>query len=321
VIGRYVLGVAAALGAGAAYNAGQLAQKIAVNRLPEPAGPARGLRSSLFARLLGSRLWLAGLAVVLLAGTPLNVVAALWLGPAILPGLMSLGLVVLAVGAVVVAGEQLGAGDIAGIALVMAGIVLVGTSRLRIDVSEAGLHAPATLARLAAFTLCTASLGTVLLAAASRTRGARGPLRALAAGLFYAPSNLWLAELMNALDHWLAGGPIREGLGLAAAALGIIVASSLLGTVVIQHAYRVGNASRVVPIQMVPQQVVPILAFLLVFQSPAPSAWALPLAAGGVSLILGGAGLLAGRHASQPPVDPLAVRGYPHRIQERRRKE
>jgi hypothetical protein len=295
VIGRYALGVAAALGAGAAYNAGQLVQKIAVNRLPEPGNAGGGLRSSLFVRLLASRLWLAGFAVVFFAGTPLNVVAALWLGPAILPGLMSLGLVVLAVGAVTVAGEHLGAGDVAGIALVMTGIALIGASQLRIDVGAAGLRAPSLLARLAVFTLCTATLGTVLLAIAARTHGARGPLRALAAGLYYAPSNLWLAEVMNALDRWLAGGPIREGLGLAAVALGVIVVASIMGTVVIQHAYRVGDASRLVPIQMVPQQVVPILAFLLVFRGLAPSAWAFPLAVGGAAFIMGGASLLAGR--------------------------
>jgi hypothetical protein len=263
VIGSYAAGVASALAAGAAYNVGQLAQKVAVNRLGADfrgaCAPAALSSSPRLAPLAG------GFAVVLFAGTPLNVVAALWLGPPSC-GLMSLGLVVLAVrsgdrgrrAARSRRHRRHRAGD--------------GRHRprrrepLRIDVSEAGLHA-GDLARLAAFTLCTASLGTVLLAAAGRTRGARGPLRALAAGLFYAPSNLWLAELMNALDHWLAGGPIREGLDLAAAALGIIVASSILGTVVIQHAYRVGNASRVVPIQMVPQQVVPILAFLLVFRA------------------------------------------------------
>ncbi|OHD71201.1 MAG: hypothetical protein A2177_04375 [Spirochaetes bacterium RBG_13_68_11] len=211
---------------------------------------------------------------------------------------MSLGLVVLAIGAVTVAGEQLGAADVAGIALVIVGIVLIGLSRLRVDVASADIHQPALVTRLAIFTLCSSALGAVLLAAPAKAHGARGPLRAIAAGLFYTPSNLWLAEVMNALDHWLAGGPVREGLGLAAAALGIIAVSSALGTIVIQHAYQVGNASRVVPIQMVPQQIVPILAFLLVFRSPAPSSWALPLAAGGAALILGGAGLLAGRQAT-----------------------
>ena len=298
MIGRYALGVAAALGAGAAYNAGQLAQKIAVDRLPEQAPGAGRLRSSLFARLLRSPVWLAGSALVVFLGTPFNVVAALWLGPAVLPGLMSLGLVVLAVGAVTVAGEKLGAADVAGIALVMAGILLIGLSRLRVDVASASMHETALLARLALFTLSTASLAAALLAAAARTRGARGPLRGLAAGLFYASSNLWLAVDMNALDHWLAGGPLREGLGLAAIALAAILASSLMGVVVTQHAYRVGNASRIVPIQMVPQQIVPILAFLLVFRSPVPSTWALPLAAGGAALILAGAGLLASRQAA-----------------------
>jgi drug/metabolite transporter (DMT)-like permease len=295
VIGSYALGVGAALVAGAAYNAGQIAQKIAVNRLPPPAPGSGRLRSSLFVRLLASPIWLVGFAVVALVGTPLNLVAALWLGPAILPGLMSLGLVVLAIGAVTVAGEKLGAADLTGIALVMAGILLIGLSRLRVDVASEGMHETALVARLAGFTLCSTALAIALLAVAARAHGARGPLRAVAAGLFFSGSNLWLAVVMNALNHWLAGGPIRDGFGLAAIALAIICAASLVGVIVTQHAYRVGNASRVVPIQLVPQQIVPILAFLLVFRCPAPFASALPLAVAGAALVLSGAGLLSGR--------------------------
>jgi hypothetical protein len=309
VIGSYALGVAAALGAGAAYNVGMLAQKIAVGRLPAADGIAGRLGSSLFVRLLRSPLWLAGIAAVIVVGVPLNAVAAFWLGPAILPGLMSLGLVVLTVGAVTVAGERLGAADVAGIALVMGGIALVGSSRLRIDVGAAGLHTPAMIVRLAVATLCTASLAAVLLLVALKTRGGRGPLRALAAGLLYAPSNLWLAVIMHGLGHWLAGAPIHEGLALAVAVLGVMGASSLSATVVIQYAYRDGNASRVVPIQMVPQQIVPILAFLLVFREMPPSDAALPLAAGGAALILLGAGLLAGRQATTGMSEPRRARG------------
>ncbi len=127
MIGRYAAGVAAALAAGAAYNVGQLAQKIAVNRLPAERARAG---AGFVAGLLRSPLWLVGFGVVFLVGTPLNIVAAAWLGPAILPGLMSLGLVVLTVGAVTVAGERLGAADVAGVALVMAGIALIGLSHL-----------------------------------------------------------------------------------------------------------------------------------------------------------------------------------------------
>jgi drug/metabolite transporter (DMT)-like permease len=301
VIGRYAAGVAAALAAGAAYNVGQLAQKVAVNRLgAAPVGEA-GLRSAGFvAGLLRSPLWLVGFAVVAFVGTPLNILAAAWLGPAILPGLMSLGLVVLALGAVTIVGERLGAADVAGIALVMAGIALIGLSRLAVDVSSADLHSPALLGRLAAFTAATTALGAAGLTfgAGPGARGARGPLRALASGLFFAASNLWLAEFLNAAGPWLSGIPLREGLGLAATALGVMIASSGLGIVSTQYAYKVGDASRMVPIQMVPAQVVPIAAFVLVFRGAAPSAAAIPLAAGGAALVLAGAGLLAGRHAS-----------------------
>jgi hypothetical protein len=300
VIGSYAAGVASALAAGAAYNVGQLAQKVAVNRLGAASAGVEGPRRAGFVGgLLRSPLWLVGFAVVALVGTPLNIVAAAWLGPAILPGLMSLGLVVLAVGAVSVAGERIGAADVAGIVLVMAGIALIGLSRLAVDVSSAGLRSPALLGRLAAVTAATSALGAagLVLGAGPAARGARGPLRALAAGLFFSASNLWLAEFLNAVGPWLSGAPIREGLPLAAGAMGIMLASSGLGIVSTQYAYKVGDASRMVPIQMVPAQIVPIAAFVLVFHGAAPSPAAIPLAAGGAALVLAGAGLLAGRQA------------------------
>lgn len=296
MIGRYAAGVAAAIAAGAAYSAGQLAQKIVVNRHDDAAAGRRGF----VARLLGSPLWLAGFGVVVLVGTPLNVVAAAWLGPAILPGLMSLGLVVLAVGAVTLAHERLGAVDAAGIVLVMAGIALIGLSHLDLDVAAADLRAPSLLARLALFTAGTSVLG-ILLAAAAAGRGAgggRGPLRALAAGLFFSASNLWLAEFLNVLQAWLGGAPVRGGSGLAAAAAAVMLASSGAGLVAAQFAFKAGDASRLVPIQMVPGQVVPILSYVVVFRGTAPSAAAVPLAAGGTLLVLAGAGLLAARQAA-----------------------
>jgi len=298
VIGRYAAGVAAALAAGTAYNIGQLAQKIAVNRRPPADAAERG--AGFVAGLLRSPLWLVGFGVVFLVGTPLNILAAAWLGPAILPGLMSLGLVVLTVGAVTVAGERIGPADVAGVALVMAGIALIGVSHLAVDVAAAGLRAPALLARLAAFTAGTFALGVAGLVAAAgpAARGVRGPLRALAAGLFFSGSNLWLAECLNAVGPWLAGARIGESLGLAAAAAGVVIGSCAMGIVATQYAYRVGDASRLVPIQMVPAQIAPILAFVLVFRASAPSAAAVPLAAGGAALVLVGAGLLAGRQAS-----------------------
>ncbi len=77
-----------------------------------------------------------------------------------------------------------------------------------------------------------------------------------------------------------------------------MIGSSAMGIVATQYAYRVGDASRLVPIQMVPAQIAPILAFVLVFRGAAPSAAAVPLAAGGAALVLAGAGLLAGRQAA-----------------------
>jgi hypothetical protein len=52
------------------------------------------------------------------------------LGPALIPGLMAAGLIVLVLGSIWILGEKLGAAEIAAIALLVLSITLLGLSRL-----------------------------------------------------------------------------------------------------------------------------------------------------------------------------------------------
>ena len=89
---RYILGVCAAIVAGVLFNVGTVVQKLAVMQ--------SGAESGLMKRLLRSPKWIAGLLIQMLLGSPLNLLALGLIGPAIVPGLSSVGLIVLAFGAV-----------------------------------------------------------------------------------------------------------------------------------------------------------------------------------------------------------------------------
>lgn len=134
---------------GVAHNIGVLLQKKAVNQLG--AGEER-----FFARLVRHPLWLAGFVIHMGLGSALFLLAQARLGPALIPGLMAAGLVVLVLGSIWILKERLGFAEIAGIILLVTAITMVGLSRLTIDVRQFDVLAGGFLLRAAVFTLiCT----------------------------------------------------------------------------------------------------------------------------------------------------------------------
>jgi drug/metabolite transporter (DMT)-like permease len=287
--GSYLLGVCAAIAAGVAFNLGLVIQKVAVSRVKGQVGLIR--------QLIRNRLWLTGALVQLLVGVPMNLLAQAKVGPVISPGLMATGLIVLALGAVYLAGESFGRADVAGIVLVMAAIALFGLSRLGVDMATVDLYDAGFLTRLGTFSAGVAALSLTCHLLQSRIPGWCGILRTIDAGLFLAQSNLWLAVLSGFLALWGSGqfSP-RDLLGAGTAAL-LATAGGFLGLAETQRAFQVGDASKLVPIQSMPQQILPLVSFFAVFNLTPPGAAALPLALTGAALIVAGSVLLARRQA------------------------
>ena len=121
----------------------------------------RRASSSFFARLLRRPLWLAGLALELGAGTVFFLLAQVRLGPALIPGLMATGLILLAV-------------DLSSY-----------------DILDAGF-----LVRAAAFSAAVTALFFALRLRPVAGRGAKPAIRgvsaALGSGLLYVLSNFWV---------------------------------------------------------------------------------------------------------------------------------
>jgi len=72
---------------------------------------------------------------IVIGGLVFYFIAIIFLGPALVPGLMSAGLIVLALGSVKILKETLGKEEIFGILLMIVGVTLLGFSELSIDVS------------------------------------------------------------------------------------------------------------------------------------------------------------------------------------------
>jgi drug/metabolite transporter (DMT)-like permease len=289
----YVWGVLAAVGAGIAFNLALVMQKIAVGRV--------GSEGRFLRRLVRNPLWLQGLALQFLVGVPLNLIAMATIGPAIIQGLMAIGLVALAFAAARVAGERVGRQDWIGILLITVAVALFGLSRLSVDMASIDLYDPAFAARLALFTGAVTSFSVTCHLLQARNSQLRGIARTLDAGFLFAQTTLWLGILM-AFRARLASGQFsgRDALGVVVTSA-VIVATNALGTIETQRAFQAGDVARLVPLQSGPQQILPLMSYFAVFDLTPPDAAALPRAAAATVLILAGSTLLARRQA---PVSP-----------------
>ena len=114
----------------------------------------------------------------------------------------------------------------------------------------------------------------------------------------FVQSNLWLSVMMSFFFRW-QGGIFQARDVLPAIVVTAIAASgSVLGVTETQRAFQVGDATRLVPIQALPQQILPVITYFAVFQLTPSTNGAFILAGGGVILVLLGSALLARRQVA-----------------------
>jgi hypothetical protein len=284
----YGLGVTLAILSGAAHNVGLIIQKKAINEID--AGEER-----FFSSLFHSPLWVVGFLINFVFGTVFFLLAQRFLGPALIPGLMAVGLVVLVIGSVRILSERLSFNDLLGIVLLIAATALLGLSRLTIDVARFEVLAGPFLLRAAVFSLLVILLWSVLEIARRRSQRYSGLYLALTAGLLYALSNFWVGPFMGAVLRIFAGLLTWPVLALFAATSAILVLTNVLAIGRMQLAFRVTDASLAVPVQQVPVQAAPALVYLAVFRLPSPFPAALPLFCLSAALILASTFILARR--------------------------
>ena len=292
----YGVGVALAVCSGIANNIGVLLQKKVVNQI------ASG-RQRFFARLVRHPLWLAGFVVHMGLGSTLFLLAQARLGPALIPGLMAAGLVVLVLGSIWILKERLGAAEIAGILLLIAAVTLLGLSRMTIDVGEFDVLAGSFILRSILFSVVVTALILILEIAGKRMTRYRGSVLTVGSGLFYVLSNFWVGPFMGAVLRIFKGIFTLPVITLFVAGSAILVITNMYGIAKVQLAFRVTNASLAIPLQQIPVQTAPAFVFLLVFRLSAPSAAAVLMFCLAVVLIIGGTFVLARRQGMMEAIE------------------
>jgi drug/metabolite transporter (DMT)-like permease len=286
----YLLGVTLAVSSGIANNIGTLVQKKVVNEVPPEARDQKFMRT-----LVKKPLWILGLILQLGVGTAFFMLATLYIGPALVPGLMAAGLIVLAIGSIKLIHESIRAPEAAGITLMIAAIVFIGASSLIIPASEYDFLETGFLLRISIFTTALLLIMFALVLVKRHSARFKAIPLALVSGVMFALSNYWVSPLMGTITHVLDGTFVLPELALFVFAALTLVLTNVFGISTLQTAFKSGQASILVPIQQIPIQVVPALVYLFVFARAPPDNYSLILLLIGIATVVASSFLLGRR--------------------------
>jgi hypothetical protein len=293
---QYVFGVILGILAGILYQLGQLANKWVVNRVRKDRR-----EKGFFLRLLKNPLWFLGWVIGLGGGMVVFMIAQNMIGPALAPGLLASGLIVLVLGSMWINHESLTISEIIGIGLMIIGILFIGLSELVIDHKQvmSTLSNQEALLRIAVFTISFLLLGFTFHKLAPRSNNHHGLMFALAGGLLTCLRNFWFNPFVVLLDVILDGdGTATQFIIFVIAALIVLI----IGVVITWQnnlAFKYAQASNVVPVGQVPIQIAPILIYFIIFDLAPPESISVIFIIAGTILTIG-AGFLLGRRKEVP---------------------
>ncbi len=293
---HYLTGVVLGIFGGVLTQFGQLLEKRAVNQFRKDSR-----ENGFFRRLVKSPVWLSGVVFGLGGGTVAYMFAQSLIGPALTPGLMASGLVVLAVGSVRMNRENLNASEIIGILLMVLGILALGLSGLAINSTQvrATLADRSALLRIAIFTLSFFVMSFITRGLSLRINNRRGMMIALANGFLSCLSDFWINPLLALIAIVLYGhGSLSQAIIFSIACIILVMVASVV-TWTNQLAFKFAQASNVVPVAQVPIQIAPILVYFFIFALTPPSSISVVYILTGTVLTII-AGFLLGRRKEDP---------------------
>ncbi len=285
----YYMGISFAILSGIINNFGIILQKKVVNEIRAEVKFGRAL--------IKNRLWLLGLMMQLGIGAILFLLAQVYIGPALFPGLMASGLIILAIGFVKIIGETLKRDEIIGILLMIGAIFLLGISGLSINISEQNLLDLMFLIRIIIFISIIIISSIICEILQRRTEKYSGIFLSILSGFMFSLSNFWVSLLLGTIFNVFQGIYSLGELILFICSSLILIATNFIGILKIQESFKVAQASNMIPIQQVPIQITSIFVYLLIFLLQPPSIMSIIFLILGIFLILISSFLLGKRQA------------------------
>nr|MDO8133417.1 hypothetical protein [Candidatus Njordarchaeum guaymaensis] len=286
----YWLWVLLAVVGGIISNTGVILQKKVVNEIPPKERERR-----FFRQLIKSPMWILGIILGMFTPAVFVIGANMFVGPALVPGLMNSGLIVLAIGSVKINKERLGKYDYSGIIVMIAAIFFLGMSQLAIKMEDLDYTAPQLLVNITAFTILLFVLWGFFFAFQRHSGKGRANLLIFAAGFMFLLTNFWVAPLSGTILKVFQGtANSYEWLYFIASCI-LLPGANLIAIANQQTAYKYGQASILNTLQQIPTQVSPPFVYLLIFAMTPPYNYSIPFLLLGIALVLTSTYLLAGR--------------------------
>lgn len=281
------LGVVAAVLAAACYEMGYVLQTLEARVAPAE----EALSASLLARLARRRRWLAGTALSL-AGAVLQIVALAHAPVTLVQPILALGLVALLALAHFRLGERVGPLEIGGAAAVIVGVAAVGVAS-----PDRSSHVTSVLALV--LLLSPLALLTLLPFALRRH-----------APLWLAVAGAAAGDSLAAVALKLTADAIGTELALAVLAAAGAAVAGLLALTAEMSALRGIPASRVAPVVLAGQVIVPAVAAMVAFGEPVSPGVVFGIVAAGIGAgLLGASDAIVGLRSGPAELEPLAENG------------
>nr|MDO8099114.1 hypothetical protein [Candidatus Njordarchaeota archaeon] len=248
-----------------------------------------------FRQLIKSPMWLLGIILGMFAPAAFVIGANMFVGPALVPGLMNSGLIVLAIGSVRINKERLEKYDYTGIIVMIVAIFFLGASQLAIKMEDLDYTAPQLLVNIFSFTILLFVLWGFFFAFNRHSDKGRANLLIFAAGFMFLLTNFWVAPLSGTILKVFGGTASSYEWTYFIASCILLPGANLIAIANQQTAYKYGQASTLNTLQQIPTQVSPPFVYLLIFGMTPPYYYSMPFLLFGIALVLASTYLLAGR--------------------------
>jgi drug/metabolite transporter (DMT)-like permease len=288
----YLLGVILAILGGVVNQLGAVFQKKVVNNIPKESRDEKFMRT-----LIKSPLWITGLIFIMVLSAIFLLSSQAIIGGALGPGLAASGMIVLVLGSVFILGERINKRELIGIISIMIGILFIGLSELSIEGSLDHFLDINFILRISIFTLILFILWMGCRWAGKKYEKGKTLFLAFSAGLPFAIGNLWLQSFTLALVAVFGGTADLLGIIVFIVSAIIVTPTSFAGIYFVQEAFAHGDASKIMPLQGIPQQLAPVLLYFVVYLNAPPTVFSIYFMSIGIALILLSGFLLAERQA------------------------
>jgi len=297
---QYLIGIFLGVFAGCSAFMGQILQKKAINKVKATTDNVN------IVSLIKSPLWVVGFCMTLAISSVLMALAQIFIGPALIPGLVASGLVVLAIGSVKILKEELNLLDYIILALLIISIVLVSLSQLSIPLDRQRFFDRGFVMRLFVVSALIFAIGIGFFVIGKKT-GKKTVFMSMSAGLSYGLSTIWLGIFMNAIGT-IFDGPVEATIiAFIVGSVVILIGINIVAILQSNQSLASGNASIVLPFQQLSQQILPIITYFLIFALPIPNWGSVVFMLSGIVVIIIAAFLLSIRqsHLEKLSIDIL----------------